>query len=163
MSRRVQFPLRCSRSGHVQVSGAADLANSSVKADPACNIVKNLVYNCNCLKPSSVSCLDVWAVCTEICGVITMLFFPFWNVPETSVLTHCFPSGYYTHHTWIKDHEKCVFHLIRHFLFKIHHTALMNLGLYNLNFNSGSLVLIHQNPIDLRRVEELMHHQFYSC
>lgn len=163
MSRRVQFPWQCSRSGHMQVSGAADLANSSVKPDPACDIVKNLVHNCNYLKPSFVSCLDVWAVCTEMCGVITMLFFPFWNVLETSVLTHCFSSCYYTHHTWIKDHEKRMFHLRRHFFFKIHHTALINLGQHNLNFDSGSLVLIRQNPIDLRQVEELMLHQFYSC
>lgn len=39
----------------------------------------------------------------------------------------------------------------------------MNLGQRNLNFDSGSLVLIRQNPIDLRQVEELMLHQFYSC
>lgn len=114
------FPGKCSRSGHMQVSGAADLANSSVKPDPVCDIVKNLVHNCNYLKPSFVSCLDVRAICTEMCGVITMLFFPFWNVPETSVLTHCFSSCYYTHHTWIKDREKRMFHLRRHFFFKIH-------------------------------------------
>lgn len=141
-SRRVQFPWQCFRTGHIMFHGLAWLqASSSVKPDPACDIVKNRMHNCNCLKLSLVSCLDVWAVCSEMCAAISMLFVPFWNAPETFLLTRWLPSCSYVHHTWIKDHEKLMFDLRGNLFLKIHHTALMNLEWFHLNVKSGSLVL----------------------
>lgn len=54
------FPGSASGQATCMFHGLAWLqASSSVKPDPACDIVKNRMHNCNCLKLSLVSCLDV--------------------------------------------------------------------------------------------------------